>query len=320
MKTFPFLLAFISSAGLVSASPVLFTSANFPQLGGDYSILDASGAILEAPSFTSSPLRAAPYFLTNPNPTATLNGIVFTPVPYVANVSGAYYTTNGAGVDNGRTSGTDYVTSNDLYDLSYDVLRTGNNDTNLTVNLQNLAIGQPYKVQFIFSADNLGGSRTDRQVKVAAGAFTPTVSWNTSGTGSDGLSDLLTYGPTSGVGLVTAVFTADSTSELFTMLSNTTFSGQGNSRVSLAGMVISTVAPTFELKILSSSFSFNDLGGTASLTFSSQAGKSYAVTTSTDLVNWTQVGLNLTGNAGQTQTDVPFLPGSMHFFRVETRP
>ena len=102
-------------------------------------------------------------------------------------------------------------------------------------------VGQAYQLQMIFSelnnADQPNNNPADRNVQVSAGAFTQGINTQV-GSGADGDTAFLAYGGTSGALLVTADFTADSTDELFSLLSGTT---DGFSRVSLAGLVISQV-------------------------------------------------------------------------------
>lgn len=139
----------LSAAAFSKAATVTFTSGHFSQTGSDYSLLDNSGTILAAVNFSTNPVRSGTYSSTNPDPNVSLNGISFAPTAYTV-TSGTYYQTNATGIDTDRTSGTSYSSSSSLYGLAYDVARTGSNDTNLTLNLQNLTIGNTYQVQFIF--------------------------------------------------------------------------------------------------------------------------------------------------------------------------
>lgn len=212
------------------------------------SFLDNSGVTLAAVNLgtaRNSPYTYnAPTTASNPDPNVTLNGITFTPSAGNTTLSSTYYTIGAVGgtvgYDTGRFSNIGQGNTT-LYGLAYDVLRTSGNNIRLTLTLDNLNVGQNYTLQMIFStlntADNPAGNTADRNLQVSAGTFTQGVDAQ-NGSGADGNTSFLTYGPTTGARLVTANFTADSSTELFSMLSGTT---GGNSRVSLAGFVISTV-------------------------------------------------------------------------------
>jgi hypothetical protein len=235
------------------ASSVSFSSAVIdPSNTGSF--LDNSGTLLEAVNFgtarTSPYTYNAPTTSSNPDPNVTFNGITFTPTAGAGNgqltLNGSYYsitgvgTANNLGYDTGRFSNISQVNTS-LYGLMYDVLRTGANNQRMQLTLDNLLVGQTYELQMIFStlnlADNPAGNMTDRNLKVSAGTFTQGADVQ-NGSGADGNTSFLAYGPTTGARLVTANFTADSSTELFNILSGTT---GGNSRVSLAGLVISQV-------------------------------------------------------------------------------
>lgn len=242
-------------AGSAFASSVSFTTSLIdPNDPGTF--LNNNGSVMAAVNFGVS--RSAPYTYnaptasSNPDPNVTLNGITFTPTAGVINPSGLYYSIAAVGgggpttgYDTGRFSTVSYQNTA-LYGLVYDVLRTGGNDQRLTLSLNNLVIGQDYQLQMIFSelnnADQPSNNPADRNVQVSAGAFTQG-SDTQHGTGADGDTAFLAYGGTSGARLITASFTADSTSELFSLLSGTT---GGFSRVSLAGFVLSNITPVPE--------------------------------------------------------------------------
>lgn len=214
------------------------------------SYLDNSGTILAAVSF--GPTRTGPYTYnaptqaSNPDNAPTLNGIAFSSSAGSTTPSGTYFSvsqsggSNALGYDAGRFSNIS-SSNQSLYGLAYDVLRTGSNDGRMVLDLTNLTVGGQYQLQLIFStlnsADNPAGNMADRSVQIAAGVFTANGN-NQTGTGSDGTSDKYSYGPSTGAIVVTADFTADATTQSLSLLSNTT---GGNSRVSLAGIVITAV-------------------------------------------------------------------------------
>jgi len=239
----------LCTASLSFAATVNFSSAVIdPSNTGSF--LDNSGAFMEAVKLGTA--RTGPYTYnaptasSNPNPNVTLNGITFTSSAGSVNPSGSFYSlasvTGGAtlGYDTGRFSNVSSVNQS-LYGLVYDVLRTGGNNQRLTLNLKNLTIGASYELQLVLSelntADNPASNMSDRNVMVSAGAFTQSTD-EQHGAGADGNIGFLGYGPTTGARLVTATFTADSSTELFSLLSGST---GGNSRVALAGFVISQV-------------------------------------------------------------------------------
>lgn len=239
------LLAATSAEGAV----VTFTSTVISPTDASGSFLNTSGTLLDAISFGQA--RTSPYTYnspgtaSNPNPAPTLNGVTFVSTLGSTTLGDSYYSitqsggTGALGYDTGRFSNVSY-TNQSLFGLVYDVLRTGSNDGRMTLSLNNLIAGQAYQVQMIFSTDNTADSNTspaDRTVQIAAGAFTQG-STTQSGVGADGTSVVYSYGPTTGAIDVTATFTADNASEALNLLSNTT---GGNSRVSLAGLVISEV-------------------------------------------------------------------------------
>ncbi|WP_234047370.1 hypothetical protein [Luteolibacter pohnpeiensis] len=214
------------SAMAANAATVSFSASSIDPSSTDF--LDTSGTVLSAVNF--APANSETYSSTNPDTAVTLSGITFTPVSTTSAASGTYFTTNSSNRDSNRISNVTYDNT-ELYGLVYYGLITGSNSTNMQFNLTNLTVGQSYLVQFIYSCSG------NRPIQLAAGTFS-VGSVATSGTGSDGNSDVYSYGETNGALLLTATFTADSTTELFTMLSNTTGS---NSRVTLSGFVISEI-------------------------------------------------------------------------------
>jgi hypothetical protein len=255
------LAALVATAAVSSAATVSFTSSVIsPADTGTF--LDNSGTILDAVSF--GPVRTGPFTYnapgtaSNPNPAPVLNGITFVSSANVGNPTGSHFAvgqvlaSNPAAVtayDSGRFSNIP-STNQPLFGLVYDVARTSANDARMTLNITNLTIGSSYEVQMIFSEINTadsGSTPADRTVQVAAGLFTAGANSQV-GTGADGNSTNYNYGPTTGARIVTATFTADGTSELLNLLSNTT---GGNSRVSLAGVVVSQVpeASSFALAV-----------------------------------------------------------------------
>jgi hypothetical protein len=262
-------------ASSVVAGPVTFSSSVIdPSSTGSF--LDNSGTVLEAVNFgiarTGPYTYNAPTASSNPDPNVTLNGITFTPTAGAGNnqltLDGSYYsitgvgTANNLGYDSGRFSNISQANTL-LYGLTYDVLRTGNNGQRMQLTLDNLLIGQDYELQMIFStmnnADQPANNPADRNLQVSAGFFTQSTDAQ-NGSGADGNTSFLAYGPTTGARLVTANFTADSTSEVFSLLSGTT---GANSRVSLAGLVISDITPAPE----PSTYALLAFGGAAFVMF-----------------------------------------------------
>ncbi|MDB6078448.1 MAG: hypothetical protein JWO82_2195 [Akkermansiaceae bacterium] len=239
--------ALILTATVSSAAVVSFTSSVIaPTDTGTF--LDNSGTVLSAVSFGQARSGTftynAPGTASNPDPAPVLNGITFVSTAGAINPSGTYYALGQSGggnmgYDNGRFSNVPN-TNPGLFGLVYDVARSSANNIRLTLNVNSLTPGTIYQVQMIFSEINTADSGTtpaDRSVQVAAGAFAVGANQQV-GTGADGTSAVYAYGPTSGARVVTATFAADSASEAFTFLSGTE---GGNSRVSLAGVVISQI-------------------------------------------------------------------------------
>ena len=255
MKITHLALAFLLTAASSMAASVTFSSSYIsPDDTGSF--LNNSGTILTAVSLGNT--RTGPYTYnapnasSNPNPEPTLNGISFT-TANGGNPTGTYYQVgqnNGGaiGYDTGRFSTVPY-TNEGLYGLVYDVARSSANNVRLTLNLTNLVPGATYSLQMIFSslntADNPTNDLRTRNLQIAAGTFTQGANTQV-GTGSDGTSDIYSYGgygEGSNVGplLVTADFTADAETQFFTFLTGTE---GGNSRVSLAGFVLSVPEPS----------------------------------------------------------------------------
>lgn len=240
--------ALIATASVSSAAVVSFSSSVISPTDTTGSFLDNSGTVLSAVSFGSARTGPftynAPTATSNPDPAPTLNGITFVSTAGAINPTGTYFALGQSGggnmgYDSGRFSNVSY-TNQALFGLVYDVARSSANNIRLTLNLNSLTVGASYQLQMIFSEINTADSNTtpaDRNVQIAAGTFT-TGANQQSGTGSDGTSTTYAYGPTSGARVVTATFTADNATEAFTFLSGTE---NGNSRVSLAGIVISQV-------------------------------------------------------------------------------
>ena len=238
MKFFKSLLPLVAATTFLSqahAATVVYGAQHFAKDGSNTSILNNSGDVLAAVNFGPAVARTGPFTNANPNPATTINGIVFTAVSGAAAITNSSlggsitYSLNTAGIDSNRQSAVDYTAAASLYSLVYDVARTGGNGTPMVLSFSGLNIGTAYSVQMVFSADNLNGNVNDRSLYVTtsppAGTGTPPAS------GYD-----LNYGPTSGPGLLTATFTADSATQTFT-LSNI---NEGNQRVSLAGFVLAS--------------------------------------------------------------------------------
>jgi MYXO-CTERM domain-containing protein len=214
-------MAFASGA---HAANVTYTTANFAGDGSNASILANNGTVVSAVNFSTDPVRNGTFSATNPDPNVTVNGIAFTAAPGTASggLTGSFYSVNSAGLDNDRDSNVSYATAPMLDGLVYDVIRTGSNGTGMVFNLTNLTIGQPYQVQFIFSASD-GARRL----------------YLTSQADADlaGATNILTYGTTNGAGLLTGTFTADAATQTFNFWNTNT----GSQRVSVAGFVLQTV-------------------------------------------------------------------------------
>ncbi|MDB6079255.1 MAG: symbB [Akkermansiaceae bacterium] len=74
-------------------------------------------------------------------------------------------------------------------------------------------------------------------------------------------------------------------------------------------------AVTPDLKIVSSSFDLKT--GQATLVWQSAAGKTYRITSSTDLSTWSEVVAGIAGSPGQTSSTFSFAAAGKRFFRVE---
>lgn len=225
MKT---LLTLCAAAAVLTsgahAATVTYTAANFAADGSNASILANNGTVVSAVNFSTDPVRNGTFSATNPDPNVTINGIAFTPAPGTAagGLTGSFYSVNSAGLDNDRDSNVSYATAPMLDGLVYDVIRTNGNGVGMVFNLTNLVIGQPYQVQFIFSASD-GARRL----------------YLTSQADADlaGANNILAYGTTGGAGLLTGTFTADSATQTFNFWNTNT----GSQRVSVAGFVLQTV-------------------------------------------------------------------------------
>jgi hypothetical protein len=192
-----------------AADPVFFTPTTLLDNGSN---LVGGSNVLTAVSFTN-PARVAPFTSSNPPPNPVINGITFTGI--AGNGSNTYFTSNGAGLDSNRASGRPSTAA--IYPLIYDATRSANNSTNLDLTLRNLTIGSFYNVQLVFSSGD-----ANRNLFVLSGAST---------------SAQVNYGTTNGPKIVTATFTADATTQVFTM------TGLGlNNRSQLSGFVL-TAAP-----------------------------------------------------------------------------
>lgn len=94
--------------------------------------------------------------------------------------------------------------------------------------------------------------------------------------------------------------------------------GGGNNRAFLAISGTPLADPPAELKIISSQFDF--IGDQLQLTWSSADNKTYRITSSTDLSDWSNIlESNIPGATGLSQTNrtVNFTQGTKQFFRVE---
>lgn len=248
LKSFlPAILAFSGLLGAANAATVTFSTNVISPTDTTGSFLNNQGTVLTAVSFGTT--RTGPYTYnapnatSNPNSTPTINGIAFSSSAGAINPTNTYYALGGGltgnQYDTGRFSNVSY-TNESLFGLLYDVARSSGNSTRQTLNLTSLAVGGQYRLQMIFSSINTADTPSvtaDRNVTIAAGVFTEGANAQL-GTGADGTSATYAYGPTTGARVITADFTATANSELFTMLSGST---GGNSRVSLAGFVLTAV-------------------------------------------------------------------------------
>ncbi|MES2706631.1 MAG: hypothetical protein V4726_08520 [Verrucomicrobiota bacterium] len=217
------------SAGLalssaVHAASVTYTTGNFASDGSNASILAKNGTVVSAINFTTDPPRTGPFTATNPDPSVTVNGIAFTATPGTSagGLTGSFYSVNSAGLDIDRDSNLSYATSPMLDSLAYDVIRTGGNGAGMVFNLTNLTIGQPYQVQFIFSASDAA-----RRLYLTSQADANLA----------GSNNILAYGVTNGAGLLTGTFTADAATQTFNFWNTDT----GSQRVSVAGFVLQSL-------------------------------------------------------------------------------
>lgn len=209
---------------LAQGAVATYTTANFASDGSNVSILAKNGTVVSAVNFTTDPLRVGPFTATNPDPSVTVNGIAFTATAgtNAAGLTGSFYSVNSAGLDIDRDSNLSYATSPMLDSLAYDVIRTSGNGVGMVFNLTNLTIGQPYQVQFIFSASDAA-----RRLYLTSQADADL----------GGATNILTYGTTNGAGLLTGTFTADAATQTFNFWNTNT----GSQRVSVAGFVLQTL-------------------------------------------------------------------------------
>lgn len=207
-----FAAAVIACLGLTQQGEAAVIFGTNQVLANDGSNLDNLGTLVTAVNFSSNPVRTGPFSSSNPDPAVTLNGIGFTPTPW--NGSNPFFSTNASVADSNRASG---VPSNEpIYGLVYDAtVKTGTRELDLA--LIGLTVGDDYRLQMIFSSDG------NRAVDVTSDGVT---------------SALLSYGSPSGPGLVTASFTASSSTQSFV-----TFLGVGGAGApQLSGFVLHNTA------------------------------------------------------------------------------
>jgi hypothetical protein len=166
----------------------------------------------------------------------TVNGIAFTPfdIPpsgsQLASYSGTDWTltSNSANVlihDGNRVSGR--PSTADIYPLIYNAVVSPvavSNQSFMTLQLQNLTIGQPYRLQLVFSSDQASRGVTVTDTTASAGTSTPGTTGN------------ISYGTTEGPKVITGLFTADATTQSVNIIATTS-----GTRVQFSGFTVAAV-------------------------------------------------------------------------------
>jgi hypothetical protein len=80
---------------------------------------------------------------------------------------------------------------------------------------------------------------------------------------------------------------------------------------------LTTGVPVTTGPLAITSYTINAAAGTGTLNWSSAAGKTYRITSSSDLTSWTSLKTAIASGGATTSSTFTFTPGAKGFFRIE---